>query len=228
MISNRYSWMPLFSTNRAPQVYQARLRRRHPCLDRNFLPLLECLEGRHMLAGYFIVGAMNTSVAEPPNAQTTIYADFAISLQSWDGSGGQVSWAALSGPGDTATAGSDYEALSGTVSLGPGHNSETIQIPILYDTVTEFDESFRVVLSSPSSGFSIMQGTAIVTIAATPPTYVSILAGSPGSGSGNETQVLEGATNQFRVTRSQNDASLQVYLGIDSASTVNSTDYSAS
>lgn len=74
----------------------------------------------------------------------------------------------------------------------------------------------------------IMQSSAVVTIAADNPIYVSIFAGPPGTGGGNEEQLLEGQTGEFRVTRSRNDIPLVVYLEIDPTSTASSGDYSPS
>jgi hypothetical protein len=58
----------------------------------------------------------------------------------------------------TATAGSDYVAESGTVTFVPGDTSETIGITVLGDTTVEPNERFRVILSNPS-GATITGGT---------------------------------------------------------------------
>ena len=52
---------------------------------------------------------------------------------------------------DTATAGADYTATTGTLTFIPGDTSETFNIPILADTVDEVNEVFSVTLSSPSN-----------------------------------------------------------------------------
>jgi hypothetical protein len=49
----------------------------------------------------------------------------------------------------TATAGEDYEAVSGQVSFAPGEISQVISIRILGDTLVELNEQFYVTLSSP-------------------------------------------------------------------------------
>ncbi|MBL1211091.1 Calx-beta domain-containing protein, partial [Geminocystis sp. GBBB08] len=51
----------------------------------------------------------------------------------------------------TAIAGSDYTATSGTLTFSPGQISKTITIPILNDSVNEFDENFNLTLSNPSN-----------------------------------------------------------------------------
>jgi hypothetical protein len=50
----------------------------------------------------------------------------------------------------TATAGSDYQAMSGTLTFAPGEVLKTLLIPIIGDTLPEPDESFAVVLSNPT------------------------------------------------------------------------------
>nr|WP_281249304.1 VCBS domain-containing protein [Planktotalea frisia] len=65
--------------------------------------------------------------------------------------------------GDTASAGSDFTATTGTVTILVGLTSETIALPVLNDNVIESDESFSVTLSGMSYG-SIARDTASVTL----------------------------------------------------------------
>jgi gliding motility-associated-like protein len=66
---------------------------------------------------------------------------------------------------DTAIAGSDYTAISGTFSLpiSPTTLSYTFTIPIINDLVSELTETFNFVLSNPLN-VSITDGTGIVTV----------------------------------------------------------------
>jgi hypothetical protein len=64
---------------------------------------------------------------------------------------------------DTAVAGQDYDAASGSVTFGPNETEKIISIDILNDELDENDESFAVTLSNASHG-SIQADTAIVTI----------------------------------------------------------------
>ena len=48
-----------------------------------------------------------------------------------------------------ATAGSDYTAVSGTVTFAPGETRKTVQVPILDDNVEDSGETFRFELSNP-------------------------------------------------------------------------------
>lgn len=63
----------------------------------------------------------------------------------------------------TATAGSDYEAASGTLTFAPGENSKTINVKVFGDTTTEANETFFVNLSTPTNG-DITRGQATGTI----------------------------------------------------------------
>jgi hypothetical protein len=52
-----------------------------------------------------------------------------------------------------ATAGSDYTAVSGTLTFGPGELSKNISIPIIDDNLFETgDETFKLTLSNPTGG----------------------------------------------------------------------------
>jgi hypothetical protein len=64
---------------------------------------------------------------------------------------------------DTATAGQDYTATSGTLTFAAGQDTQTIEIPILGDRSGEWTEIFYVQLSNPS-GAVLVDGQALVTI----------------------------------------------------------------
>ena len=50
---------------------------------------------------------------------------------------------------DTAVAGEDYTAVSGTLVFQSGETSGTIEVPIVDDSDVEPDEGFFVTLSDP-------------------------------------------------------------------------------
>jgi subtilisin family serine protease/subtilisin-like proprotein convertase family protein len=79
------------------------------------------------------------------NSGTTL-AEFTVTLVNGTGSLVTVQYATAN---DTATAGSDYTAVSGTLSFSGGTTTRTIQVPILGDLVDEIDERFFVNLSNP-------------------------------------------------------------------------------
>jgi hypothetical protein len=65
----------------------------------------------------------------------------------------------------TATAGSDYKAVSGTLSFAEGQGIGMIRIPIVDDTRREGAETIQLTLSNPSPGTSLSKpSTATVTI----------------------------------------------------------------
>ena len=64
----------------------------------------------------------------------------------------------------SATAGSDYQTLSGTLTFNPGVTQQSITIQIVNDRTAEPDETFTVVLSGATGGATIASGTGTVTI----------------------------------------------------------------
>ncbi len=63
----------------------------------------------------------------------------------------------------SATAGSDYSALSGTLTFAAGETTKTIIVPITGDTTVESNEAFTVNLAA-ASGATIVDGSAVGTI----------------------------------------------------------------
>jgi len=71
-----------------------------------------------------------------------------------------VNWATAPG---TATTPADFVTSSGTVTFAAGETVKTIAIPVVADSLTEGNETFQVLLSSPT-GAAVVDGAAIVTI----------------------------------------------------------------
>ena len=69
-------------------------------------------------------------------------------------------WATVSG---TAAPGSDYQGLSGTLSVPADRSRATITVPITDDSTAEDDESFSIRLSQPS-GATLVDTWAVATI----------------------------------------------------------------
>jgi hypothetical protein len=63
----------------------------------------------------------------------------------------------------TATAGSDYNAASGTVTFAPGQTARTIDVQVIGDAVPEPDETFQVTLTT-ATGATIADPSATGTI----------------------------------------------------------------
>jgi hypothetical protein len=89
-------------------------------------------------------------------------AAFTISLSSANVLPVTVNYATGS-VGDTAVAGSDYTAASGTVTFAPGETTKTVLVQTRDDSVIELPETFTVTLSSPVVG-TLADGTGVGTI----------------------------------------------------------------
>ncbi|MBM3823711.1 MAG: hypothetical protein FJ404_12635, partial [Verrucomicrobia bacterium] len=76
---------------------------------------------------------------------------------------GQTVTVSFSTESDSAKAGEDFIAASGSLTFAPGQTSKSIGIPVLGDIVNEPDEQFRVVLASPSNA-AIARTNAVGTI----------------------------------------------------------------
>jgi hypothetical protein len=138
--------------------------------DRLDLALIDGYQGR-------LTVALNDGIWVPPAA---LYIDDAEVVE---GDGGQqlvvftvrsvgalgpvsVAWETQD---NTATAGQDYTATSGSLSFGPGDSSDTFSVPVLGDRSGELTELFIAVLSNPS-GAILVDGQAIGTIVDNEPT----------------------------------------------------------
>jgi len=84
----------------------------------------------------------------------------------------------------TASAGSDYRAVSGKLTFALGEMSKSILVPVIGDRVPEADKSFFVELSN-AKGAKIAKGEGIVTIVDDEPRIsindVSLLEGNSGT-----------------------------------------------
>ena len=87
------------------------------------------------------------SVADAAGGEDVGALSFAVTLDAPSALSVSASYATADG---TATAGSDYEAASGTVAFAPGETGKTIRVAIIDDTMDEADEeTFVLALSSP-------------------------------------------------------------------------------
>ncbi len=101
----------------------------------------------------------NATVTEGNTGTTN--AVFTVSLSTASSQTVTVRYATANG---TATAGSDYTAVSGTLTFAPGQLTRTIAVPVLGDTVVEPNETFVVNLTSPTNAtLSDSQGAGTIT-----------------------------------------------------------------
>ncbi|MBK8283463.1 MAG: hypothetical protein IPK97_00525 [Ahniella sp.] len=65
----------------------------------------------------------------------------------------------------TATSGSDYSAIvNSVVNFANGEGSKTVNVVIAGDTAVEPNETFNLLLSNPTAGFTLADGTGVGTI----------------------------------------------------------------
>ena len=105
--------------------------------------------------------------------------------------------------GGTATPGSDYTAVSGTLAFAAGETTKTFAVPLLDDNVFEGVETVGLTLSAPTDGALLgTQPAATLTIQdnesrpSVSPVSLTILEGNSGTTSANLTVRLSNATTQ--------------------------------
>lgn len=89
-------------------------------------------------------------------------ASFQVWLSQPATSAVSVSYATANG---TALAGSDYTAANGLLSFAPGERVKTVTVAITDDSLSETDETFKLLLSNASNG-SLLQATGTARIGA--------------------------------------------------------------
>jgi hypothetical protein len=102
----------------------------------------------------------NPTGAWEGGAGTTRTVTITLTLSQPAAGGETVRWATADG---TATAGSDYVAASGTATFAAGATSATITVIVNGDAAWESDETFSILLSSPT-GLTLGASSAIVQI----------------------------------------------------------------
>ncbi|MGI9212425.1 MAG: Ig-like domain-containing protein, partial [Methylococcaceae bacterium] len=89
------------------------------------------------------------------------YANVTVSLSAASSQVVTVNYATQDG---TATAGTDYQASSNLLSFAPGQTSQTLQIPVLGDTLIESNETLTINLSNPTHATLSANSSATVTL----------------------------------------------------------------
>ncbi len=118
-----------------------------------------------------VLSINDISVTEGNSGTTN--ATFTVTLSPLTGRSVTVNYQTDAG---SATSGVDFTPSSGTLTFGARQTSRTIVVPIIGDTIDEFNESFRVLLTNPSIA-TIANGGAPATgtiIDDDPPPIVSI------------------------------------------------------
>ena len=170
-------------------------------------------------AGTVSISIGNASVTEGNTGTANTL--FTVSLSAASANTVSVHYASADG---TAMAGSDYTAVSGTLTFAPGETSKTISVAVAGDTINEPDETFVVNLSNPSNA-TIADGQGQATILNDDPPPPSLAIGDVTVNEGNS-----GVTSAvFSVTLSS--ASSQTvtvnYASADGSAKVATKDYVA-
>ena len=129
----------------------------------------------------------------------------------------------------SATAGSDYAAVAGTLSFPKGSTTQTVAVAVIGDTAVEFDETFALKLSSPANAtLADASGVGTISNDDSPPLVIDSSALSV-----NDVAIAEGNSGTsnlvFTVELSQADSSRIVTVNYASAnaSATAGSDYAA-
>ncbi len=162
---------------------------------------LKCVTVQGVAAPATPAISINDATVTEGNSGTT-NATFTVTLSAPSASTVTVQYNTANG---TATAGSDYQAATGTLTFAPNDTSETITVVVNGDTVFESNETFAVNLSNPTNAtIADSQGLGTITNDdAQPPPTISI----------NDVTVTEGNSGTTNAT-------FTVTLSAASASTV--------
>ena len=94
----------------------------------------------------------------------TSNADVIVRLSEGAAQEVKVNYTLTTGPApDSAVEGQDFNGIAGTLTFAPGETVKVISIPIIGDTLHEFDETFTLTLSAPLNA-RLSDGAAKVTI----------------------------------------------------------------
>ncbi len=128
----------------------------------------------------------------------TLNAAFTVTLSSASSQIISVNFATADG---TASAGSDYNSRTGTLTFAPGQTTKTVTVGVKGDTLDEFDETFFVNLSSvTNAALADAQGVGIISDDDALPTIsvnnVTVLEGNSGTVNATFTVALSAASGK--------------------------------
>ena len=150
----------------------------------------------------------------------TATATFTVTLSTASGRTVTVDYATAD---DTAAAGSDYTAATGTLTFAAGVTTRTVSVPVLGDSMDENDETFRVNLSNAvNATVTDSQGAGVITDDDGPPSLsvsdVSVTEGDAGSTPAQFTVSLSAASGRTVTV---------AYATADGTATTADSDYTA-
>nr|WP_295904427.1 Calx-beta domain-containing protein [uncultured Bdellovibrio sp.] len=125
-----------------------------------------CVVGKDLAGNWqtYAAATSTTWTKNSPNIQFTVttstvseYNDpthtVAVSIPAAADIAVSVSYTFSNGSAPSATMGSDYTAVNGTATIAAGSTSVNIAIPILDNSTEEYDETFKLTLSSPVGAY---------------------------------------------------------------------------
>ncbi len=115
---------------------------------------------------------------------------FTVTLSGAGNSQYTVDYASSDGATNGATAGTDYTAVSGTLTFPAGTTSQTITVSVTGDTMNEANETVVVTLSDPSAGTAISTATGTGTITDNDTPNFSINSPSVAEGDSSTTNLV--------------------------------------
>ena len=128
-----------------------------------FVPAQRFVTIRNFSAPEAVVGLPTLSIYDlviPEPTNGTANAVFPVRLSAAHTQAVTVAYSTMNA---TATAGSDYEATSGTITFDPGETNKTITVTVLADAINEGTETFLTVLSDPTNAtLARSQGTCTI------------------------------------------------------------------
>ena len=105
------------------------------------------------------ISVSDASIPEGNSGTTNLIFQIVLSAPS-----GQVVTVGYATQNNTATAGSDYTATSGTLTLQPGATSGVVIVPVLGDTTDTVDESIFLNIANATGGVTILDNQGSGTI----------------------------------------------------------------
>jgi hypothetical protein len=178
----------------------------------------------NVVGSYFLNGAPVPSLAISEvsslegNSDTTAFV-FTVSLSAPSDQTVSVNYATADG---SATAGSDCQAASGTLTIPAGQTSGTITVLVNGDRLVEPNEAFFVSLSSPTNA-TIGDGYGMGTIVDNEP-RISIYNVSKKEGNGKKTTLF---TFLVTLSAAYDQAVTMSYRTVDGTATTSDGDYIA-
>src|SRR5207302_7432316 len=138
----------------------------------------------------------NITVTEPDTG--SVNANFIVALSAPSAQRVTVNYMTVGGSAQPLV---DFTDVSGTVVFDPGETSKTISVPVLGDTIDEFDETFNLFLQSAVGGSITTPQVTCTILDNDPPPTLTVsdaisIEGNSGSGNATFTITLSSQTEK--------------------------------